>query len=158
MNAPTSTLSLAGSTPDDPLDLNVVVVYENFSAGRRALALLSAINRSLHAEISLRPNLWRFDLLNHRQFRDQAALAADHAELLLISADSCTELPAPVTTWIADCRARRPAEASALIQLNASDHADTLSLESDAGVYTASRPYLRADPTPRPDSAPAIGR
>lgn len=158
MNALPFTPSLADATPGDPLDLNVAVIHENLAAGRRALALLDTLNQHLHTEVSLQPSLWRFDLLNHPHFRAQALLAADRAELIFISADRCAQLPAPVSAWVEESRTRHSAEARALILLNVSPDMDTLSLESDAGVYTAGHPHPRSDLAAENSVATALSR
>jgi hypothetical protein len=150
MNPYPVTLSLADAAPDEAVELNVAVIYENLAAGHRALALLTTLNQHLHTEVSLKPSLWRFDLLEHPGFRAQASLAADRAELIFISADRCAQLPAPVSTWVEECRTRHSNEAHAVILLNASADLDTLSLESDAGVYTAGHPRPRSDPAAEP--------
>jgi hypothetical protein len=137
MNPYAATPSLAEATPDDAVELNVAVIYENAAAGHRALALLANLNQRLHPEVSFKPSLWRFDLL-------------DHAELIFISVDQCAQLPAPVNDWVEECRTRHSPEARALIFLNASADLDTLSLESDAGIYTAGQPRPRSDPVAEP--------
>jgi hypothetical protein len=150
MNPYAATPSLAEATPDDAVELNVAVIYENAAAGHRALALLANLNQRLHPEVSFKPSLWRFDLLDHPRVRAQASLAADRAELIFISVDQCAQLPAPVNDWVEDCRTRHSPEARALIFLNASADLDTLSLESDAGIYTAGQPRPRSDPAAEP--------
>ena len=150
MNSQSATLSLAEATSDDAVELNVAVIYENLAAGHRALAFIANLNQHLHTEVSLKPSLWRFDLLDHPRFRAQASLAADRAELIFISADQCAQLPAPVSSWVEECRPRNSPEARALIFLNASADLNTLSLESDAGVNTASNPRPRSDPAAEP--------
>lgn len=144
------TPSLADAAPENAVELNVAVIYENLAAGNRALALLATLNQHLHTEVSLKPSLWRFDLLEDPRFRAQASLAADRAELIFVSADQCAQLPAPVNTWVEECRTRHSAEAHALILLNASADLDTLSLESDAGVYSAGHPHPRSEPAAEP--------
>lgn len=106
MNSQSATLSLAEATSDDAVELNVAVIYENLAAGHRALAFIANLNQHLHTEVSLKPSLWRFDLLDHPRFRAQASLAADRAELIFISADQCAQLLAPVSTWVEECRPR----------------------------------------------------
>ena len=76
MNSQSATLSLAEATSDDAVELNVAVIYENLAAGHRALAFIANLNQHLHTEVSLKPSLWRFDLLDHPRFRAQASLAA----------------------------------------------------------------------------------
>ena len=158
MNPYPVTLSLADAAPDEAVELNVAVIYENLAAGHRALALLTTLNQHLHTEVSLKPSLWRFDLLEHPGFRAQASLAADRAELIFISADRCAQLPAPVSTWVEECRTRHSNEAHAVILLNASADLDTLSLESDAGVYSVGHPHPRSDPAAKPSLAANFDR
>lgn len=129
----------ATSTEPDIVTLNVVVVYEDATAGHRAVRTLRNLLRAIDPPVGLRPMLWRFDMVQQSQFRAVADADADQAELFLVSTSSPGELPAAIDHWVSACLARRQGAAIAIVALLGSSDAWTITTRGEHGITTASR-------------------
>ena len=97
--------------------LDVLLVYEDFSAGLRARQALDRILRQLELEADFNVNLWRFDLLREPALLERAANEAAKAWLVFLSAHSQGELPGTVNLWFKQWLERRGGEPCALAVL-----------------------------------------
>ena len=75
-------------------------MYEDAPAGKRALHTLEGVTHQSNGSIALHPSLWRFDLLEHPDWRAVATAEAVQAGLVVISTTSKGELPAAVQHWV----------------------------------------------------------
>ena len=78
----------------------VVIFYDDVSAGRRAMQTLGEANHRSVLAAKLYPSLWRFDFLEVPEWRAAAIVDARRAGLLFISTSREGELPAAVLECI----------------------------------------------------------
>ena len=79
--------------------LNVVIVYEDFDAGKQAKKTFDLLIQNLGTACHLTNQMWNFDVLSIDQLRDIALKDAAHADILIVSCQG-TDLPYHVKTWI----------------------------------------------------------
>ncbi len=79
--------------------LRVVIAYNDLTAGRRAMRLLSNVGKELGGEIEFQPIPWSFDLLEDMDWRDVAASDAVNADILIIATSDADPLPPAVGRW-----------------------------------------------------------
>src|SRR5215472_3208286 len=97
-----------------PRWLNAVVVYEDFATGLRARRTLEGLTQPLKADLGVRLNLWRFDLLREPPLRERVAQEAAEADVVFLSAHGRAELPVAVQQWLEDWFCRKGPEPCAL--------------------------------------------
>ena len=128
---------------NDSITLKVAVLYENAHAGHRAMGLLDLLTRDLHSEIEFCRVLWRFDTLEDARCRSDSLQEADQADIILVATRRTESLPAFVSAWIEECRARKQGESVAVIVLSGEEPSGAISLEGDTGRF-AGHTFLRA--------------
>lgn len=82
-----------GQTPVKPA-LEVLLVYEDFGTALRAQHSLDLLPPPFLTEVGLNTRMWRLDLLGVPLLREQAALEAVAADLIIVSLHGREELPA----------------------------------------------------------------
>ena len=88
-------------SPEAPLRaLRVAVVYEDFTAGRRAQAAYEQIQQLLGKGLPALDASWKFDVLRMPKLRLMAAGDAAVANLVVIASHEISTLPACVRTWM----------------------------------------------------------
>ena len=106
------------STHGDPeAQLNVLVAYDDVSAGQHAMRVIGNVDRQLDELEKRYPSLWRFDLLEDPDWRLLATAEALQADLLVISASGRSGLPVGVKTWFKTCLAQKKGTAAAVVAL-----------------------------------------
>ncbi len=80
--------------------LDVAIIYESLDTGKRAKRFSDQLAAELPLRGSLNLNLWNFAVLGTREVRNQAASTAATADLVILSMDGRTPLPAEVENWI----------------------------------------------------------
>jgi hypothetical protein len=80
--------------------LSVLLVYEDSVTGLRAKHSLDALPDHLRMKSAIATSLWRCDLLKAVWLREQAALEAAAADVIIISLHALTELPDEVREWL----------------------------------------------------------
>lgn len=114
--------NIVSNPPFEPLDLqakpvmNVVIVYENFEAGKHAKRTFDYLANSLGNECQLSSQMWKFDVLGIQKLRDMAAADALAADIIIVSSAGKNELPGPVLAWI-DLWLEQKSNALALVAL-----------------------------------------
>lgn len=93
---PESRPLLAGIPPK----LNVVMIYEDAEAGRRAKRFSDKLLHMIEPRCELVRNLWNFDVLAITNVRNAAAGIARVADLVIVSASGERELSPPVEGWL----------------------------------------------------------
>ena len=78
----------------------VVIVYEDFRAAGQAKRAYDFLAASLTHEWQVACQMWKFDLLRIPELREQAAVDAVLADLILIACHGDEGLPAEVRAWI----------------------------------------------------------
>jgi len=97
--------------------LKVLVVYEDFAAGRRANDTCSFLMTQLGDEFELRSGLWKFEILRNSKLAEIAAAEALEADVIIVAARGESPLPNEVTGWIDQWLPLRGVSAGALIAL-----------------------------------------
>src|SRR5262245_9405073 len=95
----------------------IVTKYEDFAAGLRAVQMLERLSARLRSEFQLISSVWKFELLDNRTLRDQAAAEAAAADLIIISTSSAADLPDSVKNWIAGWVPNKQGYRTALVAL-----------------------------------------
>ena len=83
-----------------PSGLEVLVMYEDRTAGLRASRSLDRLASRLGGGAELNRKLWRFDVLGLPLVREQAAVEASSVDILLLSLNSRKALPTAVQEWL----------------------------------------------------------
>jgi hypothetical protein len=97
------TLTLPAFKPadfDGNSQFNVVIAYEDFETGKRAMKTYEYLLENLGHECRFNNQMWKFDVLSVSKLRDMAARDAATADLVIVSAHGANELPADVKKWI----------------------------------------------------------
>jgi hypothetical protein len=98
--------------------LNVLVLYGDAAAGRRAMAVLHRLATLLDApSVDLRPVLWRFDLLDEPHWREGALADSVAADLVIFASSGLGSLPEAVNSWAVRCAARPPGKLLTMVKL-----------------------------------------
>jgi hypothetical protein len=95
-------------------ELRVLVVYDSFIAGTRALALLRRVDGQCGAGGRLTHIMLRFDRLANPIIFELSVKAAQETEILVISTSEGMQLPQKVRAWIDQCLLRRETRPLAL--------------------------------------------
>lgn len=120
MNTPTLSLvdpHVSASPPDAEPWCEIVIVYDDPPAGRRAMHTLDDVFHKLGGTWEPIPQLWRFDLLDDPYCRATATTAALQAGLLIISASHKADLPATVQGWFLRCLSQKQGHTAAVVAL-----------------------------------------
>ena len=129
--------------------LKVVIVYDDFAAGDRAMRVLMQLKNQLRPGFAFSPTPWSFDFLAELPWRTQALCDVNSADLVVISISQPEDIPAAINHWIKSCLNRIRSKPVEMIVLLDSDEVWTLSL--DGAVATASQPdEATADPARAP--------
>jgi CheY-like chemotaxis protein len=150
----------AASRLDAKPGWDVVIVYDDAPAGRRAVISLDAVVHKLGGKKRPRPRLWRFDLLEEPEWCATATTEAAQASLLIISATSKGALPTTVQDWVHRWLGQSRGTAAALAALlGPADDTDTPDspriqllrrMVEAAGLSF----FAPAPPLPRPPDSP----
>lgn len=107
---------------------SVVIAYDNLTAGQRAMHTLMTLVEQFRGEgVEMRPQLWRFDLLEDPQWFAVALSDAIRADMLIISTSSTENLPGSMNRWLSQCLACKESGGGAIVALPAAGgEADTL--------------------------------
>ncbi len=79
---------------------NVVIVYEDFVTGTRAMTVYDSLARSLANHYEFTNSAWKFEILRQASLKTIAVFDALEADLILISSHAGDELPDEVRAWI----------------------------------------------------------
>jgi len=96
---------------------DVVVIYDDTSAARRAMKFFSELVREFGDEFEFHRELWRFDWLESPKIRAAAVLESSVADLLIVSAQCDADLPAPVKDWLNRCIAEKTPGSAGLVAM-----------------------------------------
>jgi hypothetical protein len=80
--------------------LEVVIVYEDLGTALRAKRSLEFLPRQVRAEGGMKTKLWKLDMLKVTFLREQAALEAAAADLIILSVHGASELPGEAQDWL----------------------------------------------------------
>lgn len=97
--------------------LRVVIAYNEITAGKRAMRVMTDLGRQLGEDINFLPFPWSFDLLSDTDWGEVAAGDAVRADILIIATSSTNPLPPAVGRWTASAISRKQGTAAAVIAL-----------------------------------------
>ncbi len=96
---------------------HVLVVYEDFAAGRQANETCSFLLSQLGDEFELRRGMWKFEILGNPELARIAAAEALEADVIIVAVHESSLLPVEVTGWIEHWLPLRDERTTALIAL-----------------------------------------
>lgn len=79
----------------------VMMVYEDLRAGLRGKKFIDTLESQLQLASGVSVSWWRWDTLREPCFREQAAVEARDADVIIVSARGKTALPEEVQDWLA---------------------------------------------------------
>lgn len=139
------------TAPIPGVPLKVVVAYEDFSAGQRAVGLLKGLLQNLSDEVELQPVLWRFDLLKDLHWHKMAVTDAVHADMLVLSTSGSSHLPEAISRWLESAIALKQGDSAALVILRGEERAWTVSVQD--GLVCLEKSSAEPPPVAHPDTA-----
>jgi hypothetical protein len=96
--------------------LRIVVAYDAFEAGKRAMRTFSNLSRD-HRDFRFQPQPWRFDFLADPALFEFARSDGRRADVLAIAMANGFTLPPAVRHWLTESLRERRREPGALIAL-----------------------------------------
>jgi hypothetical protein len=108
--------------PSDPYvetkhTFDVVVIYDDRSAAKRAMKFFSELVRQFGDEFEFHCESWRFEWLDLPKVRAAAILESSVADLLIVSAQCDADLPGPVKDWLNRCVAEKTPGSAGLVAM-----------------------------------------
>ena len=95
---------------------NVVIVYEDFAAGKHAKETYDYLVQQLGRDFDFNNQMWKFDVLGNSKMKEMAVKDAVVADLVVLSSHGVGELPDEVKSWIEQWTAQ-PGNAMVLVAL-----------------------------------------
>ena len=102
---------------DDKSKFNVVVIYEDGPAGRRAKHFYDKLVHELEDECAFSLQLWSFQVLAIPELRESALESAAQADVVILSLHGKAGLPVDIREWIETWSKLIIGKGSALIAL-----------------------------------------
>ena len=102
---------------DDKSKFNVVVIYEDGPAGRRAKHFYDKLVHELEDECAFSLQLWSFQVLAIPELRESAIQSAAQADFVILSLHGKAGLPVDIREWIETWSKLIIGKGSALIAL-----------------------------------------
>jgi hypothetical protein len=96
---------------------SIVVIYDDFSAGSRAIGALATLFPAPNDRARFRPALWRLDILEGPDGFSAALAEAIDAQIVVFSTSSSDGLSPLFSNWIALCLARKRGASAAVVAL-----------------------------------------
>jgi hypothetical protein len=166
---------LAGARPGRKSAFHVVMAYDDFTAGKRAMDACNFLGFQLGDGVELRSNMWKFDILRHARLYEMAVEDAIEADVIIVANASDAGLPDEVVSWIDAWVPRKRGQTAALVALldftgDSREAARTQALlkRAAAGAKIDFLPHgiespepsarAAATPPPQPASRPAADR
>lgn len=95
---------------------NVVIVYEDFAAGKHAKETYDYLVQQLGRDFEFNNQMWKFDVLGNSKMQEMAVKDAVVADLVIISSHGIGALPEEVKSWMEHWTAQK-GNAMALVSL-----------------------------------------
>lgn len=118
MTTESSVLGLNSLPPDPRGDsLDVLILYDDLSAGRNAMRTVGQLTQKLHEDLHLQPVLCRFDLLEDSEWRAKAAAEAQVADILIVASSTRDNVPESLLRWLKSCLLAKRGKPVAVVAL-----------------------------------------
>ncbi len=95
----------------------VVIVYDDFASGKRAMDTCNFLVCQLGGGIELRTSMWKFDVLRTAKLHQIAVEDAIEADVIIVANARNAGLPAEVKRWVDGWAMRKQGQAAALVAL-----------------------------------------
>jgi hypothetical protein len=105
----------AGILP--PTVFRVVMAYDDFASGKRAMNTCDYLVSQFGGGVELRSSMWKFDVLRHTKLNQMAVDDAIEADVIIVANSRNGELPEEVTRWVDQWARRKQGHATALVAL-----------------------------------------
>ena len=103
--------------PEAAAALNVVVAYEDFGTGKRAMHIYNRLAQEFQQDYRFKVDFWKFDSLVAPKLLKMAVAEAAAADVIFISAKASGELSLEVKKWIRRWLARNGNSSVTLVAL-----------------------------------------
>jgi hypothetical protein len=94
----------------------VVVAYDDLSAGKQAMELVSWLSFE-HGDLRFEARPWRFDFLKHPSYQESAVADGVKADVLILSVSNPFDLPESVRAWLTQSLAYKQGSTAAIVAL-----------------------------------------
>ena len=95
----------------------VVIAYDDFAAGKRAMDTCNFLASQFAGEIELRSSMWKFDVLRSTKLSQIAVDDAIDADVIIVANRRDSGLPDEVKSWVNSWVPRKRDPAAALVAL-----------------------------------------
>ncbi len=79
---------------------HVVIAYEDFGSGQRAMDACKLFVSQLDGQVEFRSGMWKFDILRNEKLAQIAAEDAAGADAIIVATSQSADLPAEVRRWM----------------------------------------------------------
>lgn len=115
MKSPQGIAASAGAGPKSVF--RVVMVYDDFAAGKRAMDACNFLVSRLGGGIEVRSSMWKFDVLRSAKLNQMAVDDAIEADVIIVANARNSGLPEEVKEWVNGWVPRKRGQAAALAAL-----------------------------------------
>lgn len=136
-----------------PPHFNVVIVYEDFAAGKHAKETYDYLVHQLGRDYQFNNQMWKFDVLGNSKLKEMAVKDATEADLIIVSTHGIGELPPEVKSWLDQWLAQK-GHAMALVTLVDRPQTDGLERSSIRSYLQALARKAKMDFFAQPDDWP----
>jgi hypothetical protein len=96
---------------------SVVIAYEDFDSGRRAMDACKLLVSQLGNEVHLRSSMWKFEVLEVTKLNRIATHDAIEADMIIVATARNGDLPGPVKAWVESWVPEKRGQTAALLAL-----------------------------------------
>jgi hypothetical protein len=112
---------LQGIAADESVEakaaFRVMMAYDDFTSGKRAMAICNFLACQLGGGVELRSSMWKFDVLRSARLNQIALDEAAEADVIIVANARSAGLPEQVQKWVAEWVPRKRGQAAALVAL-----------------------------------------
>jgi hypothetical protein len=108
---------VAGASVRPKSAFRVVMAYDDFIAGKRAMDACNFLVFQLGGEIELRSSMWKFDILRNAKLNQIAVDDAIEADVIIVASAPNAGLPEEVRNWIDGWVSQKRGQTAALVAL-----------------------------------------
>jgi hypothetical protein len=95
----------------------VVMAYDDFNSGKRAMDACNFLGFQLGGGVELRSSMWKFDILRNDRLKEIAVEDAIEADVIIVANAPDAGLPVDVARWIEAWVPRKRGQTAALVAL-----------------------------------------
>ena len=117
---------------------SVVIVYEDFNSGRRAMDACKLLVSQLGNEVHLRSSMWKFEVLEVTKLNRIATHDAIEADMIIVATAQNGDLPGPVKAWVESWVPEKRGQTAALLALMDFADSDELNGTNPTRTYLQS--------------------